>query len=731
MSKSQNTNTNHQGRLVLALMAGGLVASCGGGSQPWTVDPDGFDGLDEESFPLLANPCTITAGTSTMALSVRGAETLYLSLRAADGKVVADGQIGGVECAVPSTYKIAITQDGAHPGIQKVFLDYINGPFALGSASGPGITIALGAGSSLVVRGSIGADKIYLGSTYTTAPVALQHSWINVNGDASADVQFDGVTDVKISTGVGADIISADGGNGTSTGSVALDSTIAFSAYGGPDNDTLTGGKGPSLLDGGDGDDKFIQTATIAADTIVGGKGFDTVDYSSRLVSVNVTLCSAGSCAVTDACGCAAADVTCKATPDATQIGCIATAGINQGTCNTQAGLDQTACNNTADGDQTACEAPFLATKTSCDGTANGTWTTCTGACTPGDTTCTDPCDATLASDLAACLAPYSAAIVPCTTQHTTDVAACTTQQTTDVAACAATHTGDLAACQTVRDATCDGLATSCQATCATPLCSVCIADDGAANEHDTVNDDVEIVLGGKASDTISAQYAVCSNAAAIPTVLCTLKGNEGNDIVIGSAHNDLIDGGAGDDLLQGGPGNDTLIGGAGIDTVTYAERTNPVKVSLDATRLWAPLQNGEVGENDSIASDIENLTGGGGDDFLRGNASANIIHGGPGNDTIEGGAGNDALYGDAGDDKLYGGTGDDHLVGGAGADRLYGGDGNDLLDASDLPAFADLVIDCDGVNDSLGAPSGTQGTDDFLTVDGSDPAALRCEINL
>ena len=34
------------------------------------------------------------------------------------------------------------------------------------------------------------------------------------------------------------------------------------------------------------------------------------------------------------------------------------------------------------------------------------------------------------------------------------------------------------------------------------PLCSVCIGDDGAGAEGDTVNDDVEIVLGGKASDT-------------------------------------------------------------------------------------------------------------------------------------------------------------------------------------------------------------------------------------
>jgi len=72
---------------------------------------------------------------------------------------------------VPATYKITITEDVAHTGIEKVFLDYINGTFALGSTAGsvvtPGITMTLGATSSVVVRGSSGADKIYLGSTYS------------------------------------------------------------------------------------------------------------------------------------------------------------------------------------------------------------------------------------------------------------------------------------------------------------------------------------------------------------------------------------------------------------------------------------------------------------------------------------------------------------------------------------------------------------------------------------
>ncbi|HEX3762077.1 MAG TPA: hypothetical protein VHW23_25425 [Kofleriaceae bacterium] len=757
MSKSQNTNTNHPTRLALALVAGGLVAGCGGGDKPWTINPDGYDGLGEETFALLTDTCTINTGTNTMSLQVRGGETLYLTLRAADSTVIADGQTaGGAECAVPSSYKIAVSEDGAHTGTEKVFLDYINGPFALGSTTAgtatAGITIALGAGSSLVVRGSSGADKIYLGSTYAAS--VLAHSWININGDTSPDVRFDGVTDVKVSTGVGADIISADGGNGT-TGT-SLDATITFSAYGGPDADTLTGGKGPSTLDGGDGDDKFIQTATLGPDNIIGGKGVDTVDYSVRTTAVNVTVCTVCS---TDPGGCIAADTTCRTAADGVFTTCGTAATTAQTTCNTNAATAQTTCNTTATTAQTTCNTNAATAQTTCDTNADTAQTACltgTGGCSDqetacetacggdsvcvaacqADTTCSDACATTHTSAVATCTTNFTTATDPttgtCVTAFNTATATCTTNFTTATGTCTTNFTNASAACTTTRTgsyATCDATETSCQGGATVPFCSVCTGDDGFTGEGDTVNDDVEIVLGGKGGDTLSAYWAPCSDQATVPTVKCTLKGNDGDDTLIGSSHNDLIDGGNGNDILQGGLGDDTLIGGAGVDTVSYADRTNPVKVSLDAAHPWVTGQQGETGENDSIAGDIENLTGGAGNDLLRGNSSANIIHGGLGNDTIEGGAGNDSLYGDVGNDLLYGGAGNDMLVGGAGTDTLVGGDGDDFLDASDGPATADTVIDCDGVNDSSGTAGTAPGTSDALVKDSSDVGALRCEL--
>jgi Ca2+-binding RTX toxin-like protein len=760
------------------MIAGGLVAGCGDGNKPWTINPEGYDGISEDSFPLLANGCTINTTTKVMSFQVRGGETLYLTLRATDSMVIADAQNAGAECAVPSTYKIAITEDPAHVGTEKVFLDYINGTFALGTSANnvatPGITIALGVvagpprvGSALVIRGSSGADKIYLGSTYNAQSV-LQHSWINVNGDTSPDIQFDNALDVKVSTGVGADIISADGANGTLA--LPLDASITFSAYGGPDADTLTGGKGPSTLDGGDGDDKFIQTATVGPDNIVGGKGFDTVDYSVRTAAVNVTICT--TCSL-DPSGCILADTNCRSAADTvfTTCGtnattakgtCLTNATTAEGTCLTNATTAESTCLSGATTAEGTCLTNATTAKDTCTTTANDNLTTClaAGSCVPeelrceakcSDQTCIDACQAddctTLCNaangdDLATCDATYNTAADPTTgtcvvtynnaADPTTGTCVVTYNNAADptTGTCASTYntaTGTCTLNRTGAYSACDATETTCQGGATVPFCSVCTGDDGAAGEGDTVNDDVEIVLGGKNNDTLSAFWAPCSNQAAVPTVLCTLKGNEGDDTLVGSSHNDLLDGGAGNDILQGGLGNDTLIGGAGIDTVSYADRSNPVKASLDASRPFTGNQNGETGETDTIDATVENLTGGSGNDFLRGNAGDNIIHGGAGNDTIEGGAGKDTLYGEAGADALYGGAGNDILIGGDGVDILIGGDGDDLIDATDSDGTTvDSDIECDGGNDATATPHtepalGVPGTADFLIKNTGD----------
>jgi Ca2+-binding RTX toxin-like protein len=133
------------------------------------------------------------------------------------------------------------------------------------------------------------------------------------------------------------------------------------------------------------------------------------------------------------------------------------------------------------------------------------------------------------------------------------------------------------------------------------------------------------------------------------------------------------------------------LSGGPGTDTVSYANHTLPVTADPDGSTA----DDGEGLEGDSIAADVESLTGGTGSDVLIGNGGPNVI---------EGGAGDDALSGGDGDDALEGGDGNDWLDGDAGGDASAGGDGNDIW-------LADATLD---------------GNDYFAGDDGTDTMSYQ-----
>jgi serralysin len=72
---------------------------------------------------------------------------------------------------------------------------------------------------------------------------------------------------------------------------------------------------------------------------------------------------------------------------------------------------------------------------------------------------------------------------------------------------------------------------------------------------------------------------------------------------------------------------------------------------------------------DDDERSLIENATGGGGDDEIKGNDAPNKLRGGDGDDVLNGGKGKDKLIGEDGGDTLTGGKGKDELQGGDGSD--------------------------------------------------------------
>ena len=148
-----------------------------------------------------------------------------------------------------------------------------------------------------------------------------------------------------------------------------------------------------------------------------------------------------------------------------------------------------------------------------------------------------------------------------------------------------------------------------------------------------------------------AAPATTCSPAA---TAVDTLNG--GTDA-------DRLDGGGGATPSTATPATtrcrrraaDVFNGGAGTDIADYSDRAPAVTVSIDGT-----ANDGEPGERDNVKTDVENVTGGSGNDALLGGAPANVLSGGPGHDSLDGEAGNDVLDGGDGDDILAGGAGTD-----------------------------------------------------------------------
>ena len=287
---------------------------------------------------------------------------------------------------------------------------------------------------------------------------------------------------------------------------------------------------------------------------------------------------------------------------------------------------------------------------------------------------------------------------------------------------------------------------------------------DGDADEHQTVSDDVESLIGTRFGDILTGSPGADE-----------LHGGAGSDRLMGGGGNDRLYGNVigrdqfadGNDHMDGGPGADTFQGGAGRDTVTYAARASRIVASLDSTTGQETYNDGadtdydgKADEGDDLTS-VENIVGGKSADLLAGSAAANSLFGGPGSDTLNGagagdvlrgggganvlrgglgndllvggsandslfaGPGHDRLYGggrhdylrgDAGDDLLFGGLGSDKLVGGADKDRLTGGAASDVLEGG---AGADRFYARDRVRDRLNGGTGTDtvGSRDAIDV--------------
>jgi len=328
-----------------------------------------------------------------------------------------------------------------------------------------------------------------------------------------------------------------------------------------------------------------------------------------------------------------------------------------------------------------------------------------------------------------------------------------------------------------------------------------------------------DIINAGLGNDTLSGDGTDILNGDAGNDTLSggggadTLHGGDGNDTLTGDAGNDTLTGDAGNDtfLYTMSTGTDSFAGGLGFDTlnITGTAGNDTLDVTYNGTALTI-VEGGAVTAVEAVTADllgqtatgrdallyttigattavtvdlaagtasgfasianIENVTGGSGNDILTGNANANTLNGGTGDDTfvatigdgdgdfyngggntavgdtydlshtnagatvtatsassadigtdtlsgienIVGSQGNDTITLNTGSNVIDGQGGDDTLTGGDSADRLLGGSGNDTL----LGGAGNDTLQGDAGNDTL---QGDAGSDTLLGGLGSD----------
>ena len=106
-----------------------------------------------------------------------------------------------------------------------------------------------------------------------------------------------------------------------------------------------------------------------------------------------------------------------------------------------------------------------------------------------------------------------------------------------------------------------------------------------------------------------------------------SVKGTQGDDVIVGTQGPDTINGNGGNDIICARDGTNTVKGGDGDDEI-YSGSSN------------------------------DSLSGGDGVDHISGGEGNNQVSGGPGDDVfVAGGDGNDQITGDRGSDVLIGGV--------------------------------------------------------------------------
>jgi serralysin len=173
------------------------------------------------------------------------------------------------------------------------------------------------------------------------------------------------------------------------------------------------------------------------------------------------------------------------------------------------------------------------------------------------------------------------------------------------------------------------------------------------------------------------------------------------------------------------GNGTDTLNASAytGNSVIDLREGLENV-TTVGGTKVWvaynANIENATGGSGNDViygnsgnnairgGSGADNISGNEGDDWFNGNAGTDSISGDSGNDTVRGGKESDILFGNSGNDFVNGNNDNDTVNGGSGNDTLHGGKNDDII----ISGSGDDIIFGDLGNDTL---TGDSGADVFV----------------
>ena len=564
-----------------------------------------------------AATCTYAAPTVTVTLNAGETGTVGTSA----GIIT----LNNVACTGnPTTAAAETINANGTTGNEILVVDLTNGPL------GPGLTPEGIGTSEIEVNANLGlsgADRVTITGGSGNDQFVAGSTGINLNGDGDADVSFSGTELLTLTGSDGDDMLSAGGGGGT--GSV-LSLPTTFNGDNGTDtikpgqgNDTIASGNGEDTLDASEAPSGVtINLATTAAQS-TGGLGTKTISGTENVIgstagdaldgdgSANDLIGGSGNDALTGAAGDDMLDGgpgndtgDYSNTTTAVEVSLLLSTQdtLSQG-IDTLGGLENLVGSSGADtltGDDGVNQLRGLAGNDYLEGRGSN-----------------DVIEGGTGTDTVSAINAPGAVVIDLNAGSVSGADGSDTLTAIE-SALGSRFDDRLVGDDAANTLDGDG--------------GIDIVDYSGASRGVTLNLQSNSVTGPGSTDTLSQIESAI--------------GTPYNDTLTGGTLANAIAGGDGDDILVGAAGDDALNGGPGRDTADYATAT----AAVDAD-LAAGLASGGAG-NDSLA-EIENLTGGSGNDVLMGDDTANTIIGGNGLDRINGSGGDDSLDGGGGLDTL------------------------------------------------------------------------------